>query len=143
MLQETKPQILQPRSWIIPAANIQILPHIVHYFYGIFQQSCLLPRIKQLKREGLIVWQIHSQSQHFQIGGSTTPQTYFDMLVAFSGLFESNPIKITVWTVQKHFLTCKSMKHPNGPQKINNIITNIQVNILENQLVPVFVNDFS
>ena len=76
-------------------------------FYGIFQHSCLLPRIKQLKRESLIVWQIHSQSQHFQTGGSTTPQTYFDTLVAFSGLFENNPIKITVWTVQKHFLTCK------------------------------------
>lgn len=54
------------------------------------------------------------------------------MLVAFSDLFENNPIKITVWTVQKHFLTCERMKHPNGPQKINNIVTNIQVNILEN-----------
>ena len=73
---------------------------------------------------------------------SITPQTSLERLVAFSGSFENTPIKITVWTIRRQLLTCESMEHPNGPQKINNITTNTQVNIPENQPAPIFFSDF-
>lgn len=52
-------------------------------------------------------------------------------------------MKIRVWMIQEHFLTCKRKERSNCPQKVNNITSHTQVNILEHQPLQSFFSDFN